>query len=354
MLAAVPASAVQSSLLPATWLSAPSCSRCGRSAVLQGFLVLSDLGTPPHLAPGVCWWAAPDAPLTAELASRSGICVGAHHLPGILPVRHLRAFHCAPVIPLSGPAAVFEELLLSYGGSLLTGRLADPVLAEPLRVLSINCGGLTTKLPRLLALLHWTDPDVVCLQETSGCLAEPLPGMAYRVWANTPVRGGGLAILLHPRRLPAGLHAVAVDLGPHHLGVSMPVREGFVLSVVNLHLAPSLSGVSRREICVHVASWLAGRPSGAKLLVGDLNEWPRHRGGWLRPALQPRGIWAGWRCPYPPGQATNLVHTVRGSSSRELDWVLVSADHTSFNSCPPPPRAGGCLTRRRPRTAGLH
>jgi hypothetical protein len=105
------------------------------------------------------------------------------------------------------------------------------------------------------------------------------------------------------------------------------------LTVVNLHLPPSLPVSDRRTICGDVAGILKDAPAGAQLICGDLNEWPRSQGGgWLSKALQPSGVWSGFRSPYPPGDATNHVHSRRGTSARELDWVLIGPN-TPCTAC---------------------
>ena len=63
------------------------------------------------------------------------------------------------------------------------------------------------------------------------------------------------------------------------------------------------------------------------MLCGDLND-SRSPGksAWLGRCLSSSGIWRGYRSPYPPGGATNLVRQAGSRSSREIEWVLVSAD----------------------------
>ena len=45
---------------------------------------------------------------------------------------------------------------------------------------------------------------------------------------------------------------------------------------------------------------------------------------WLAGAISTKGCWAGWRCPYPSGHATNVVYRDSGVSRTCIDHVLVS------------------------------
>jgi hypothetical protein len=76
-----------------------------------------------------------------------------------------------------------------------------------------------------------------------------------------------------------------------------------------------------------------GQPYPMLGCANDLNSsMEPGRGNWLRQALSPRGVWAGFRAPDPAGQPTNFVHTSAGSSAHELDWLLLSPD-TPCTAC---------------------
>ena len=100
--------------------------------------------------------------------------------------------------------------------------------------------------PALLwALLAYVDPDVACLQETGSLSEDAAGGLPYRAGLVPKVRGGGLAVLLRHRLL--GSRPLCVSDSPACLFVSCELPGGAVLSVVNLHLAPSLSASARRS-----------------------------------------------------------------------------------------------------------
>ena len=190
----------------------------------------------------------------------------------------------------------------------------------------MNCGGLGTKLPQLVALLVHVDPDLVALQEAGTLSPDLIRGLPYQSWHSTPVRGGGLVTLVH-HRLLAGGRPVRVPLQQAHaLIVSFPLATNAQLSIANLHLPPSLSGPDRRAVCIDSAALLLAAPPGARLLLGDLNDTLHPGSLWLRGALATGGCWAGWSCPYTTSQPTNIVHTRRGVSHKEIDWVLLSPD----------------------------
>ena len=85
---------------------------------------------------------------------------------------------------------------------------------EPLRILSINCGGLTSKLHLLLALLHSSDPDVVCLQEVGPQVLQR-PSTAYPIASGMvkPCREEALPLLSIPDASPHALSPHIANLG---------------------------------------------------------------------------------------------------------------------------------------------
>jgi hypothetical protein len=97
-------------------------------------------------------------------------------------------------------------------------------------------------------------------------------------------------------------------------------------------LPPRLPPAERRDICTMAATQLQATPAGARLLCGDLNDTLLPPSSWLRRALSPRGIWAGFRCPYTVGTPTNVVQNTAGTFHKEIDYVLISPD-TPCSSC---------------------
>ena len=67
-------------------------------------------------------------------------------------------------------------------------------------VMTLNCGSLTGKVPRLVALMTVVEPDVVCVQETwAGFDASELAGLPYAAFTGPKFDGGGLMTLVHRR-----------------------------------------------------------------------------------------------------------------------------------------------------------
>ena len=259
------------------------------------------------------------------MAARSCLPLGSTALAGALPTAHLHSWSCQPPGTIPCPAAArdaFAGAHLFQGVQAQLAAACDPEAAA-LRVLTINCGGLGSKIPQLLMLLDHTEADVVCLQEVDTLDPADLHGLGYRVSVGAARRGGGLATLISHRLLGA-LGTLTVNAAPHGclLTTTIARAHSVPLSIQNLHLPPILSVEDRVAVCVEAVGSVDLRVGVMGLLCGDLNA--TLRGSWLAAALRPRGIWAGWRCPYPPGVATNFVQRPAGLSSKEIDWVLIS------------------------------
>lgn len=186
---------------PQTWLWAENCPLCGRPQPLRGLLLPS--GTPSASPAGSCCWLTPDdTPITSDAAARSTVVLGHQPLHGVLPTSFLRRYQCTPpeLPPFGIPGAP------PYQPHFPTAPPSTPPASVSLRVLSANCGGAASKLPRLVALLLHADPDIACLQEAGAITTDMLRGLPYRSVHSTPIRGGGLITLIHHRRLT---HAVA-------------------------------------------------------------------------------------------------------------------------------------------------
>jgi endonuclease/exonuclease/phosphatase family metal-dependent hydrolase len=198
-----------------------------------------------------------------------------------------------------------------------------------LRLLSINCGGAGSKLDRLIALLLYSEPDIVCLQEVGTLPAGSLAGLPYRISLGPTVLGGGLATLIHHRAMQPDSRLPAAPQHPHFLISTISLPGPLMLTVANTHLPPGLPPAEVRLCCTSIAAHLSDSPPGVRLICGDLNdELPPRRSTWLRTALSPMGAWATFAPPYNPGDPTNFVTTSTASSARELDWVLL--DSTSL------------------------
>jgi hypothetical protein len=152
--------------------------------------------TPSPLS-GQQFCTAPVSPPTAANASRSSIQLGTMLLEGALPLPKPGPRSCKPSIPPP-----------DYPGLPQPDPATSPPPPEvtPLRLLSVNCGGLRHKLTDLLRLLRTTDPDIIALQEV-GPLAHTIASTC-RMNSLQPVRSGPCRIC-RPCSIPpppAGLH----------------------------------------------------------------------------------------------------------------------------------------------------
>lgn len=201
-------------------------------------------------------------------------------------------------------------LRAAYEPSKATKRGDTATEYEALRILSINCGGLGPKLPRLIALLGFSDSDIVCLQEAGSALPLGIGGLPYQAWYGVPVAGGGLATLVHHRCIHDASQRFKCRRNQHHLIVSIQLTHALHLTLANAHLPPGLTSAVRNGIMADISTSLASAPVGLKVLCGDLNdELPPRRSAWLHGMLSPPGLLGGYRSPYPHGEPTNFVLT---------------------------------------------
>lgn len=278
--------------LAVPWLLSPACPICARPLALLA-IMLHHPSTPYASDPHHCCWTTPSSiPLTSEAASRSSVNAGGQPLLGVLPTSTLRRSQCSPDPP-PPPTPLSRRLLrhMPLAHSPPTTSTAPPA---PLRILSINCGGAAAKLPRLVALLMYVDPDIICLQEAAALPPADLQGLPYRTWHGPPIRGGGLITMFHPRRLHSPVPTRPPLLDAHALVVTVPLTPSASLSVANMHLPPSLPPTESRSECAAAMAALLHAPAGARILAGDLNDTTGPSSAWLRQALDRRGMWAGW------------------------------------------------------------
>lgn len=223
------------------WILAPICTSCGRPSLLPARVAVAAL-VPSDGAANVwgvgCWHSPPMQPLTAELAIRS--CLDG--LLHILPMTRVRQ-PCTAAGPLPHFSQVFGDMQAAYGRHIPDPTPSDAM--ETLRVLSVNCEGVSKKLQRLTALLYHTQADIVCLQETGKQLSwDDLPLMDYLPFNGLTIPGGGLCTLLRRSRFPMGVGDVLSDA--HILGIAAHVTTTCMVRIVNLHLPPSMESAVRR------------------------------------------------------------------------------------------------------------
>jgi hypothetical protein len=257
-------------------LLAPTCSHCGRPRPLSATIIQNDFPppSPPVLSQTstCCWWTPPGSPLTANHASSSTVSFAGKPLLGVLPTSLLRTRSCSPppLPPTLPPGA--SQFQACYPASPLSQRLIDQPQPPPLRILSVNCGSLSTKQPRLLSLVDYVDPDIICLQEIGPLPGDVLTGLPFRSWWGPPVPGGGLVTFIHLRHCTPATKPTTVTAQPHYLIISLPLSPTFALTVANVHLPPGLPSAHRVSHCVAIGTAIASTPRGLHLIVGDLND----------------------------------------------------------------------------------
>ena len=163
---------------PTCWIVAPRCPQCGRPQALTAYL-LPPAGSPTASLPSACCWFTPSSvPLTSAAAARSFVDLAGTSLAGVLPISILRRPSCStpPVPPPTPWSRTLPPPPEASGGTALDDQPAP----EPLRFLSVNCGGVGGKLANLLALLSYADADVICLQEAASLPPDAFKGTPYR------------------------------------------------------------------------------------------------------------------------------------------------------------------------------
>ena len=168
-----------SALESSCWVVAPRCPQCGRPQALTAYLI-APATLPTESPPSFCcWFTPPGAPLTSATAARSYINLHGTSFAGVLPTSDLRRPACSTP-PVPSPTLWSRTLPPppETPGDPAPDDRPDP---EPLRILSINCGGAGSKLGNLLALLSYTDADVICLQEAAALPLDAFQGTPYRV-----------------------------------------------------------------------------------------------------------------------------------------------------------------------------
>lgn len=159
-----------------------------------------------------------------------------------------------------------------YGTPPLAQRLSTDPSPPPLRILSVNCGGLGTKLAKFVALTIFADPDLNCLQEAGPIPPDSLSGLPYRAWWGPPVLGGGLVTLAHTRLIVPQNPPTLIIRQLHYVIITLQLTPTLALTIANTHLPPSLPHAVRTSYCTAVAASLLASPRGLRVICGDLND----------------------------------------------------------------------------------
>lgn len=228
-----------------------------------------------------------------------GTCEPSMRLPTLIPTHSRTHFvTCNPIPSLRQHAS--EE--------------ADSPIG--IRILTINCGSLRRKVPHLLRLVLYSQPDVVLLQEVGTLAQAPQVPVCWQVLSTTGRHGGGLSIFIHRR---VSTNIAQIKQHAYFLHILVTLHNGAEVNVVNAHFPPSLPAASRRAVLASLSLSLTGTSTCQTILGGDMNDdLPPAKSLWLSTELSERGLLHGFWCPYRP-RNTNFVRQRGRVSARTID-----------------------------------
>ena len=289
--------------------------------------------------PRTCWYLLPACLVSAALARRSRCSLAGQWGRGLFSISRARCHPCAPVAPAPSASVHLCVRLLS-GFFAACPFLPSPTVGSGVCALGVrapNRSSIEGKCGRLVAYIVLHDPEFVYLQELWVDLDPPrLVGLPYRLFSGDIFRGGGVAVLVHPRR--AGRAKVQVWRERHALGVCVRPETPEAVAVVSAHLPPKMDPDERACLSKRssgFSSALGPFSSSSRAvsmrLQGGFNAAPRRARG--SKALAPGRPWASLVCPYPPGSPTIIVPLRSGHVSYNVaDWLLVHKN-TPVTAC---------------------
>ena len=316
------------------WILSSVCRKCSRPSA-WATSVFHEPVSPVHSntpadPPIFCTQLHTSDPVTTRTASDTISFHEGSPIRGALPLSLVRSGSCAPSCPLvpnNAPLAHFDgQLRLLYENKPIDKLLAKSLEMNGIVVMSVNCCSVRLKLPKLVSLILFANPDVVCLQEVwANFDSRSLSVLPFFILSGDLFNGGGLATLVH-RRLSHGKAKPEKDHLRHSLGISLRIAPHAVLTVLNCHFPPGTDNHVRNSHIKWCSEFAIGKPAGVKLLMGDLNISLAQSGSWLAQAMSRGKRWSLFRCPYPTGEPTNFVLQKGVFSAKEIDWILVSCD----------------------------
>ena len=185
----------------------------------------------------------------------------------------VRSGSCAPSspqVPNVTPLAHFDGQLRSLYENVPVDKLqAKSLDMNGIVVMSVNCCSVRLKLPKLISLILFANPDVVCLQEVwANFETRSLSVLPYFILCGDLFNGGGLATLAH-RRFSCGKAKPEKDHLRHRLGFSLRIAPHAVLTVINCHFPPSIDNHIRNSHVKWCSELAISKPAGVKLLMGE-------------------------------------------------------------------------------------
>ena len=246
-------------------------------------------------------------------------------LPGVVPTSLRRGRLCPIATPCAQPDIWPFPPSIPDNRSSSRHPIATVSNQGSVSLISLNCGGLGDKLPGLLALTDWLEPDVICLQELwETCELDDLKLPNFKLFcAGSRHRGGGLATLIHSRLLTGNESRVEEVNVLHAQLIRIRWPSGNHMSIFNLHLAPSMTVTGWAAVSQMVAKHLQFQGTHLLVVCGDFNENLAARNGRVYRCIRAGGLWASLFCPYPFGEPTNVVSRKNSVSCREIDYILL-------------------------------
>lgn len=226
---------------PVTCLASRLCNACGRPQPHQSmvFSSSSSFSIPNVFCMGL---HQQDTPADKFMARHSFWCPFGKALPHVLPVTPRFHFTCSPLHP---PPPLMDRWISQL--HFITPGIPDydsHTQDDPLRIMSLNCGGGQSSLPSLCSLISILDPDIICLQELwnfdirSEVFLRPYVGI-LGTWRD---RGQGLCTLFHRRLFTTDQHPFQVLYDSRSwLAVAFLSPPFSQLLVINVHLDPTLN-----------------------------------------------------------------------------------------------------------------
>ena len=261
-----------------------------------------------------------------SLAHRSEVTFLGASLGKVVPITTVAKATCAQAVsaevclPIPGWCDMFQALIF---------QLPTTAQAEPLRVLSINCGGTAANIAPLLGATLIHDPDVVALQELWDIsLQDEVPLRAYVVVFGTITGPGcGLCFLFHRRIFVPGEFTpkciqVLSDMRSW-LSVLVHHGSGEVVLYTNVHMDPELNATQKEDVLTEIGAVQRKLRPTAAICMGDFNV-PRSTTNCIARQLAKGGALEHMKLDYLPGQYTNIVRSASGVTETEIDYVLVS------------------------------
>ena len=302
------------------------CTWCLRpTAASVSLNIQSSIASCPHFA-GLCPCSRESLPVTQGLVARTRSEFGGIPLPGVVLFPSQRMFLCAPSAPP-------RPLLFLDQDTEFISRPSDSIRSDhhaecDITILTLNCGGASSKVPNIIALAIQSQATVIFLQEVwEAFQIDAFDGSPYRAFTDGVFRrGGGLVTLLHSDFLDFSLRRgrISTSSVEGFLDLACLLRNGTHLHLINLYLRPGIPTEEWVPIKSIVQGLASIRPEPRVIIAGDFNEQlAKSPPGRVQRSLKSNGPWAFLHVPYPLGNPTNFVLRNGRATETEIDYILM-------------------------------